>query len=264
MSEIRSIEGPVQAVDRRSVVRRELTTQDKVRATTDWIRTQREKVEKGILTQSQSDELLARSMVASELLTERANNLRKKDPMTGLFNKGYYIEQTKDMVNQGLPFGVLMLDLDHFKKTNDTHGHLVGDVVLTLTAKNIQSNLREIRKNDDQNDMAIRYGGEEFVILLPGVTNESDLEAIGERIRESIGAVPYSVTKEGQPLELPVTVSIGGGVYRQGRERYPTETLPGQERDASNPLGFFFEQIDKQGLYQAKESGRNKTVIIPA
>ena len=264
MSEVRAIEGPTQAVDRRSVVRRELTTVEKVQATKDWVRTQREKVEKGLITQDQCDELMARSMVASELLRERANDLRKKDPMTGLFNKGFYMEQTKAMVDQGLPFGVLMLDLDHFKNTNDTHGHLVGDSVLTITAKSIASNLREVRGDDNQNDMAIRYGGEEFVILLPGVTNESSLEAIAERIRKSIESVPYSVTKEGQVLELPITASIGGGVYRQGREQYPEGTPPDPKRDTSNPLGFFFEQIDKQGLYQAKESGRNRTVIIPA
>lgn len=232
--------------ERRSVERRALTTAEKIQATIDWLKTQKEKVENGSITQEESEELIARSMVARELLTERADEKSRKDPMTRLWNKGEYtIEYTK-MIKSGAPFGLLIIDIDHFKNVNDTYGHYVGDRVLIQTATNLTSLLRQVRTEESQNDKIFRYGGEEMTVLLPGVFNENDLEKIAEKIRTSIGAVPYSIGKNGDDLHVPITVSIGGGIYRQGQE------------------GNFFEKVDKTGLYEAKNTGRNKTVIIPA
>lgn len=86
---------------------------------------------------------------------------------------------------------------------------------------------------------------EEFAVLLPGITNVDDIIRVAERIRSSIGSSPISVDKDGKNIELPVTVSIGGGVYRGGSA---TE---------------FFSRVDTIGLYGAKTSGKNKVVIVP-
>lgn len=245
-------------VERRSVERTELTTAEQIQATKGWLRTQREKVEKGILNQDEYDELIARSMIAREKLTERANERRRKDSMTGLLNKGAYVEEIEKLISKNTPFGLLVADLDHFKDINDNYGHATGDVVLIQTARNFTSHLRQVRPEASQNDQVFRYGGEEIVALLPGMHDEEDLRMVSEKIRDAIGATPYSIDKDGQNMHVPITISIGGGIFRP--EEQP------EVRDAEGkivpPRVVFFNKVDKQGLYQAKAQGRNRTVVI--
>ena len=229
-------------VERRGIERRELNTAEQIQATKEWLRTQREKVEKGVLTQEEFDDLVARSMVAREKLTERANDKRRKDPMTGLWNKGEYMNDYEELVKSGTPFGLLILDIDHFKPINDTYGHAIGDKILIGVSKNINSKIRQIR-SEGLRDKAYRYGGEEFVVLMPGVYAEEILTRVAEGIRMSICEAPYHIESNGQELHIPITVSVGGGIYRPGNVD-------------------FFEKVDKEGLYKAKENGRNKTVIV--
>ncbi|MEK7160194.1 MAG: GGDEF domain-containing protein [Patescibacteria group bacterium] len=245
-------------VERRSFERRSLTSQEQISATKDWVRTQREKVENGILTQDEYDELIARSMVAREKLTERANEKRRKDPMTGRLNKGAYFEEIDKLIYAGTPFGMMIVDIDHFKVVNDTYGHATGDSVLIQTTQNLNLHLRQARPDTAQNDQIFRYGGEEFVVLLPGMHSEEDLEKVSEKIRIAVSASPYSVNKDSRNIHIPVTVSIGGGIYRQ--ERQPE--LRDAEGKIIDPKIVFFDKVDTKGLYQAKEGGRNKTVIV--
>lgn len=247
-------------VERRSVERRELTTAGQIQATKDWLRTQREKVEKGIMNQDEYDELIARSMVAREKLTERANEKRKKDPMTGLLNKGTYIEEIDRLISEGTSFGLLILDIDHFKKVNDDYGHATGDVVLIQTARNMTSHLRQVRPDASQNDLVFRYGGEEFVALLVGMNHEEDLGLVSEKLRSAVGNSSYSVNKDGQNIHIPVTVSIGGGIFR-AQEQHEAKDADGK---IIPPRIVFFDKVDKQGLYQAKAQGRNRTIIVSA
>lgn len=235
--------------ERRGVERRFLTTEEQIAATKDWLRTQRKKVEKGILAQDECDELIARSMVARDRLTERSNEKRRKDPMTGLLNKGAYIEEYKRMAESGSPFGFMILDIDHFKSVNDNHGHDAGDSVLIQIAKDLTANLRQLRPEDAGNDMIFRYGGEEVVILLPTVTNKESLEIVAEKLRTKIESSPYSVMTNDDEKKVPITVSIGAGIFRQGE---------------STDAEVFFRKVDKEGLYRAKEEGRNRTVIVSA
>lgn len=129
-------------------------------------------------------------------------------------------------------FGVLVLDLDHFKKYNDTCGHLAGNDALRRVAKTIRETVRAV-------DFPARYGGEEFAVVLPQI-DASSLAAIAERIRANIEALPAP------PDGAALTVSIGGAMYtRDGRDR---ETL--------------FQAADAR-LYEAKRAGRNRVVTTP-
>lgn len=128
------------------------------------------------------------------------------------------------------PFGVLVLDLDHFKKYNDAYGHLAGNEALQMTANAVRKVVRSV-------DFPARYGGEEFVVLVPRCDNQG-LAQTAERIRAAIEAIP----PVGERRSL--TVSIGGALYPQ---------------DGSN-ADELFAAADRR-LYQAKEGGRNRAVL---
>jgi diguanylate cyclase (GGDEF)-like protein len=223
---------------------RRLGIDQRIQSTMDWLTTLQDQVDGGLITEDYRKELIARSMVAREILSNRANEKRRKDPMTGLLNNGAYKEEVQKLIDNGAPFGLLIIDIDHFKKVNDNYGHAVGDSVLIQTAQNLTSHIRQFREEREQNDQIFRYGGEELVVLFPGMHNEENLMMVAEKLRNAVNTSPYSVRKEEENIHIPITVSIGGGINRQQAERP------------------FFEKVDTQGLYQAKETGRNKTVIV--
>ena len=131
------------------------------------------------------------------------------------------------------PLGVLMLDLDHFKSVNDVYGHVVGDRVLRAVARACRRVIRE-------GDVLVRYGGEEFLVLLPGAGAE-DVAQIGERIRR---AVSETTVAEGDQ-RIGVTVSLGGTTYHDSGSSSP-ESLVAQA-DAA--------------LYEAKAAGRDRLLV---
>jgi two-component system cell cycle response regulator len=127
-----------------------------------------------------------------------------------------------------------MMDIDHFKSFNDTHGHAVGDEVLKIFAARVQDSLRSF-------DLVARLGGEEFVVILPDVSTDMAY-FIAERLRKIIADEPFSASVDGG--KVSVTTSIGG-------------TIVGDETTA-------IEEVLKRAddcLYQAKEAGRNSTVF---
>jgi diguanylate cyclase (GGDEF)-like protein len=128
------------------------------------------------------------------------------------------------------PFGILIFDIDHFKRYNDTHGHAAGNEALKLVANVIR---REVRAAD----VPARYGGEEFVAILPKVDAKA-LGVVAERVRKGVEALP---APEGR---TPITISAGGAIY----------PYDGHDRTA------LFAAADRR-LYEAKEGGRNKTVV---
>jgi diguanylate cyclase (GGDEF)-like protein len=154
------------------------------------------------------------------------------DPLTGLFNRQALSVRARELTEQarvsGAPLAVLMGDLDEFKRINDRHGHHVGDAVLRETASTLRATLRTF-------DYIYRYGGEEFVILLPG-TDEARALAAAERIRDAIGAA--------HPAGLRVTLSIGVSVG-EGRECDFEDLLIAADR----------------ALYRAKAGGRNRVCL---
>jgi len=162
-----------------------------------------------------------------------------RDEKTGLYNtSGWHslAERTlAAMARQHGTFGLLMLDLDHFKQVNDTYGHLAGDAVLKAVAQSIISAVR------GRGDAVGRFGGEEFVVLLPGIT-QPDIGAVAERIRRAISALQVPA---GQLSISGLSVSIGIAVY-------PT---------AGTSLQRLLDAADT-ALYHAKATGRNKVVHV--
>ena len=157
------------------------------------------------------------------------------DTLTGLYNRRHFMELAQNPIDKAKRFGsscfAMMVDLDFFKKVNDTYGHLAGDEVLKNAATVMKNTLRSY-------DILCRYGGEEFVILVADSTKEAVIN-LAERIRESIAATPciYNCIK------IPVTSSIGVAAS------FTDCTIEG-----------LIDKADK-ALYMAKEQGRNRVIF---
>ncbi len=166
------------------------------------------------------------------------------DPLTGAFNRRHCValmgqqeaqlaSKSRDR-NYAAGVGLMLLDVDHFKHINDTFGHAAGDAVLVEIAQRLMALVR-------QHDVVVRWGGEEFVLLLPGTSAEG-MAVLAERVLGVIGSKP--VVAEGK--ELPVTVSAGCVSY---------PLLPGQSwQDAL--------KVADVAMYMAKESGRNRAMCL--
>lgn len=165
--------------------------------------------------------------------------LATTDAVTGLYNRHYltsHMDTRMDAAQkQGKDLSILMMDIDHFKKVNDTFGHAVGDKVLKEFAARVGRNIRGV-------DLAARYGGEEFVVMMPETPADWAL-MIGNRLREEVASKPFDFAlPEG---DISVTVSIGVATSKDGQ--------------TSAQL---LEEADK-ALYEAKAGGRNKVVVAP-
>ena len=161
------------------------------------------------------------------------------DSLTGLHNRRYMVSHLDTLMERGResgrPVALLIMDIDHFKNVNDNYGHAVGDEVLQEFAERIKRNVRGI-------DLAVRYGGEEFVVVLP----ETDLEVakmVAERLRQNVAEEPFEVSAD--VGTITVTASIGGTVY-DGTE----VSTDGLLRRAD------------EALYTAKNQGRNQVVTV--
>jgi len=164
------------------------------------------------------------------------------DALTGLNNRRQFETRLKQEVasakRQGNSLCAMMLDVDFFKKVNDTYGHAAGDCVLKSVAATVKSALRE-------SDIPSRYGGEEFAIMLP-FTKIDEASAVAQRLRKAIESTPVNVAREKGEDDLIVNVTVSIGVNEFG---------------ANDSEGDLFEKADK-ALYEAKTSGRNKVVIF--
>jgi diguanylate cyclase (GGDEF)-like protein len=163
--------------------------------------------------------------------TEALQHLSEIDPLTGLLNRrgmmARFEQELARQMRQDGSLGLLLLDLDHFKEVNDTYGHAAGDLALCATAKVLGGVMRAY-------DHAARWGGEEFLILLPDCSEE-DLRAIAERIRTRIEALRIDTGQH----RFSFTASIGA--YRPQTMQTPDAML---------------QQVDR-ALYEAKAAGRN-------
>lgn len=184
----------------------------------------------------------------SSITLQRANNYAEVlqhatlDALTGLNNRRLFESRLKQEVStsqrQNKPLSAIMLDIDFFKKVNDTYGHAAGDTVLKTVANLIKTGLREC-------DIPARYGGEEFAIILP-FTKQEEAATVAERLRKRVETHPVTVTnEEGETMSLNVTISVGVHEYQ-----------------FTDTPGGLFEKADK-ALYEAKTSGRNKVCICP-
>lgn len=156
------------------------------------------------------------------------------DPLTGLCNRMALLDQLNASVGEmqeRVPPSLIMLDIDHFKSVNDTHGHLIGDRVIRFVAQVLQKNIKG-------KDTAARYGGEEFTLLLPS-TPENGAVAVAEAIRRAVSQAQLVRADNKKPLGQ-ITISAGVATYRDGED--PMELLDRADR----------------ALYQAKNQGRNQ------
>ncbi|WP_273249983.1 sensor domain-containing diguanylate cyclase [Sediminimonas qiaohouensis] len=167
---------------------------------------------------------------AQDALKEQA----LRDALTGLLNHGAILESLDEHLaraqRQFEPLSILMVDVDHFKKINDSYGHLVGDTVLKAVAATLQACLRG-------HDRLGRYGGEEFLIVLGGTPLEA-AQQVAERIRAEVAALQLNSGDE----TLSVTISIGVTAPKPNTTEQPTSLLA--RADAA--------------LYEAKREGRNR------
>ena len=164
-------------------------------------------------------------------------NAAVTDSLTGMYNRRYlesHFERVSSRLkDEGKPISLLMLDIDHFKAVNDTHGHDIGDEVLQVVSRRILSNLRGF-------DTAVRFGGEEFVILLPDAPLAAAV-ITAERLCKAMSSTPVPVGDS--PDGLSITVSLGAAT-----------TLAGDET-----LDTLIKRADV-ALYEAKSAGRNKVM----
>ncbi|MFN7695076.1 MAG: GGDEF domain-containing protein [Burkholderiales bacterium] len=165
-------------------------------------------------------------MTVALRLVARLKNLSQRDPLTGLLNRRGLQEQR--LVGAGGSVALVALDVDHFKRINDTYGHAIGDRALQHLAELVRRTLRS-------SDLAARVGGEEFVLLMPGVDQEQALQT-AERLRVCIASQPLRLTD----LKLPMTVSLGVAC---GRSEDDCDLLIARADEA---------------LYRAKAAGRNR------
>ncbi len=187
--------------------------------------------------------LIARKRQHDKLRDTVRNGLNAAvtDPLTGLFNRRYVEPHLARLADQsrksGRELAVMMIDIDHFKSVNDTHGHAAGDKVLVELANRLRENLRAI-------DLVARMGGEEFLVAMPG-TSVSDARMAAARLCELVNATPFNLG-EGLPM-LKVTVSVGVAVS-------------GQMNAESNAITKICDRADK-ALYAAKSAGRDQVAF---
>lgn len=178
----------------------------------------------------------ASTSIANARFHAEIERLAITDGLTGLFNHRHFQERLSQEFSRidrfSEPLSVLIIDIDHFKKINDTYGHPVGDAVLKGVADKIRKTIRNI-------DISARYGGEEFAVILIG-TDERGAMNMAERLRKAVMNKTFSADKN----TFSVTISIGISTYTKGIKR--KEEL--------------IEKADK-ALYRAKNSGRNRSLL---
>lgn len=161
--------------------------------------------------------------------------LASHDPLTRLGNRDYLLAEFSALPKDSGRIGCLMLDIDHFKRINDQYGHQVGDDVIKTVAEHIAKHAR-------QTDISVRYGGEEFVLILPGASAEQVM-VIAERLRKTIGEMRLVINQQ----TIQVTISIGC-------------TIRDADALCSKSSDIFLHEADV-ALYYAKNNGRNQVAL---
>jgi diguanylate cyclase (GGDEF)-like protein len=187
---------------------------------------------------------LRKKHVALEKANAEITILSITDPLTGIYNRGYLTERIPQEIKRAARYGhslsIIMCDIDHFKRINDTYGHIVGDQVLKQFVQVITGLIRF------DVDWMARYGGEEFVVVLPVTDLEGAIHQ-AERLRTGIAKRPFNV----DDYQIDVTASFGVTGFKSEDPSKKTITPE-----------LVITTVDKY-LYEAKEQGRNRVVGGP-
>jgi two-component system, cell cycle response regulator len=171
----------------------------------------------------------------------RSLSLALTDELTGLYNRRYLLAHLDEVMaranSDGIGAAVLLFDIDHFKRVNDTNGHAAGDEVLRQIAARARASVRSV-------DLVARLGGEEFAVVMPE-TGLDIAAAVADRLRLAVASEPFALAPDGERLR--VTVSVGATTAMAG----------GEDRDQ------LLRRADI-ALYEAKAAGRNRVVTRPA
>jgi len=172
--------------------------------------------------------------------------LTTTDGLTGAYNKRYFIKEMEREMSRSIRYGrdlsLVMCDIDHFKETNDTYGHLAGDYVLKQIANLVRNHVR-------RDDIFARYGGEEFILLLPEVPKEKAM-TLAEKLRRIIEQEQFVF----DDVTIPVTISLGVA----GLDEYLARQSANNRKQQSQDIDCFqFIQVADDRLYEAKDAGRN-------
>ena len=177
------------------------------------------------------------------------HNQTIKDPLTNLYNRRYLENILSPLISgayrRGEKLGFLMIDMDYFKKVNDTYGHKSGDMVLADLARILISTLRK-------SDIIIRYGGEEFLVILQNLKNENDAVEVAEKIRKAVASYEFETEKE----KIHKTVSIGISIFpthcKQGWEciKYADMALYYAKNHGRNQVKLYNEDLKKEQNYE--------------
>ncbi len=177
-----------------------------------------------------------------ENLIQARNELKEiaiHDSLTSLFNRGWIFRTLENelarMNRENRPVSVIMTDIDHFKRVNDTYGHPAGDLVLHELGQRLSETFR-------RSDAVGRYGGEEFIVVLPGVTQNVSFH-LAERLRNVISQTPFTITNS----LLSISVSLGVSDNEGSPNLSSTDLI----------------QAADKALYHAKKNGRNQTALAP-
>jgi diguanylate cyclase (GGDEF)-like protein len=167
-------------------------------------------------------------------------NMATYDTLTGLYNRRYFEErlevEAEKSFYSGISLSLVMVDIDHFKKVNDTFGHTEGDQILCKISSLLKNSVR-------RKDTVARYGGEEFILILPEAGLEQSY-VIAERIRQSVENTPFEVGR----AQVNLTLSMGISSFPSHRVKSKEELV----------------KMADQALYDAKRGGRNKVCIFTA
>lgn len=175
---------------------------------------------------------------------EEIRMLSTVDPLTRSYNRSYLNERFPQEISRAQryahPLSVILADIDHFKQVNDSYGHQAGDEVLRDFTKCLKNQIRK------RIDWIVRYGGEEFLIILPETACQGAIQ-LAERLRASVAERRFQVCG----TSLNITASFGGACI-----------IPNEERTYKISMAELINQVDAQ-LYRCKNSGRNRVSVVP-